>query len=586
MLQRRQKNSAIIISIIVLLTIFLFFHFTWAQIDTGIDYAGSIGLSKQDPRITIAKVIRVFLGFLGILAVSIIMYGGWLWMTSEGQPDKIDRAKKVLLNAVIGLIIVLSAFGITNFILKMLLQTTGSGGGGGAPSIHFTSGLGLIGNNIIESHYPSRNQTGIPRNTSIIITFREPMNVADLITSNNINSTNILIYKTVDGADGPYIVNVAATSTADLKTFRFKPDEYLGSPSENVWYTVALMGDIHKANGDLAFPGHAGAIAYEWSFEVSTIIDVTPPRIINIIPQPSTTEPRNVVIQINFNEALDPISASGPTNLFDNIVVTNLGDNSVVDGNFYISNEYKTVEFLTNDECGVNSCGNTIYCLPANSNLNVLVKAASLQNIGESFAAFPYDGVVDMASNSLDGNKNGTADGPQSQSGNPPYDENNPDATSQGDDYIWSFSTNNTIDLSAPVIESIDPTAGDTGVDAQIEPEAVFSKYLMSSSLTKNSPPGSGSIALYANPSASEVFYWIGKHNNTVTHKTTVFIKHETFVDGSDYVPEFNSGIKDIYQNCYSPSAGPDGTGGNCIPNPPAQPYCCDGVLSAVSCEP
>jgi hypothetical protein len=283
-------------------------------------------------------------------------------------------------------------------------------------------------------------------------------------------------------------------------------------------------------------------------------------------------------VQINFNEPIDPTSASGATGSFDNIVVTNETGGADVDGNFYISNQYRTVEFLTEDACGVNSCGDTIYCLPGLSDIKVLIKAGTLVTVGEPMSAFPYDGVVDMASNSLDGNMNGVADGPQAQSGNIPYDPET-NISSDGDDYNWSFSTNNSIIITAPEIDSIAPDLGDVNVSLDTPAEAIFNRYIMSSSLTKNSPVGSGSVALYADPLSAEVFFWLSKVNSL--GRTAVYVEHEDFLNSSDYFPEFNSGIMDIYQNCYSPSGGP-----SCVPNPPAQPYCCDGVLSASSCAP
>ena len=56
----------------------------------------TLSLGAQDIRITIAKIIRVALGFLGIIAVSLIIYAGWLWMTSAGDERKIEQAKNIL----------------------------------------------------------------------------------------------------------------------------------------------------------------------------------------------------------------------------------------------------------------------------------------------------------------------------------------------------------------------------------------------------------------------------------------------------------------------------------------------------------
>lgn len=102
------------------------------------------GLGNADPRILIANIIRVVLGFLGIVAVVLIMYAGWLWMTAAGEADKIDRAKKVLISAVIGLVIILMSFAIATFILNKIYDAThGLGGGGGscqAGNVGATSG--------------------------------------------------------------------------------------------------------------------------------------------------------------------------------------------------------------------------------------------------------------------------------------------------------------------------------------------------------------------------------------------------------------------------------------------------------------
>lgn len=82
------------------------------------------GLGVKDPREIAASVIRVVLGFLGIIAVLIIIYAGFLWMTAAGNDDKIATAKSMLSAGVIGLIIILAAFGIATFVMKALVNAT------------------------------------------------------------------------------------------------------------------------------------------------------------------------------------------------------------------------------------------------------------------------------------------------------------------------------------------------------------------------------------------------------------------------------------------------------------------------------
>lgn len=90
----------------------------------------AIGLpGGQDPRVMAANIIRVALGFLGLVAVGIVIYAGWLWMTAAGDAQKIDKAKKVLLGALIGLLLIVASFGIVTFILGKILESVGGGGG-------------------------------------------------------------------------------------------------------------------------------------------------------------------------------------------------------------------------------------------------------------------------------------------------------------------------------------------------------------------------------------------------------------------------------------------------------------------------
>ncbi len=98
-----------------------------AQTDIfGVNYGAATGLGQQDPRETIANVIRIALSFLGIVAVLIVLWGGVLWMTAAGSDEKVEMAKKVLFSGLIGLIIILSAFAITNFVVNQLIGATGT----------------------------------------------------------------------------------------------------------------------------------------------------------------------------------------------------------------------------------------------------------------------------------------------------------------------------------------------------------------------------------------------------------------------------------------------------------------------------
>src|SRR3989338_5373065 len=88
-------------------------------------------VAASDLRLAIIRIVQWFLGFLGLAAVIIMMYAGFLWMTARGNADQINRAKKVLINALIGLIIILSAFMIVAFISMTIPRVIGDRCGNG-----------------------------------------------------------------------------------------------------------------------------------------------------------------------------------------------------------------------------------------------------------------------------------------------------------------------------------------------------------------------------------------------------------------------------------------------------------------------
>jgi len=87
----------------------------------GVNFGENIGLARRDPREVVALIIRVFMGFLGTIAVVIILFGGFKWMTAGGNEEKVGEAKKLLASGVIGLIIILMAYAIATFVLTRLI---------------------------------------------------------------------------------------------------------------------------------------------------------------------------------------------------------------------------------------------------------------------------------------------------------------------------------------------------------------------------------------------------------------------------------------------------------------------------------
>ncbi len=85
-----------------------------------------IPVGETSPIKIVATVINVILGLVGVLAVVLIIYAGFAWMTAAGNEEKIGKAKKVLTGAVIGLLIIMASFIISSFIVRNVMEATKS----------------------------------------------------------------------------------------------------------------------------------------------------------------------------------------------------------------------------------------------------------------------------------------------------------------------------------------------------------------------------------------------------------------------------------------------------------------------------
>ena len=66
------------------------------------------------------------MGFLGLIALVVILLGGFKWMTSGGNDEKVKKAKATLMAGITGLIIVLAAYVIVGFVIEKAGTATGA----------------------------------------------------------------------------------------------------------------------------------------------------------------------------------------------------------------------------------------------------------------------------------------------------------------------------------------------------------------------------------------------------------------------------------------------------------------------------
>jgi len=365
-------------------------------------------------------------------------------------------------------------------------------------------------------------------------------------------------------------------------------------------------------------------------------------RVINNQIKDKKDNPMNSVIQINFNEAINPVTVSGRADEVARYVrVVNANASSTLNGTacsnnsdcrsykcenricrgdylggtFMLSNAYRTLEFISDTECGINACGEKIYCLPADSHISVELMAANFRRCStdqDCLAFNPYkyckvsllgystcqdqnqrnypaanlgslDGIVDAAVNSLDGNRDTYADGPLAF-----FSDNYSSDTSKKDKYKFSFYINDVIASATPLITSITPSQGQSEVNLSNPIQIRFNTLMMNSTLRSGSTSiASGTSSVehklvnLKSSAASPLGYWIENDNidtaplDGIPDLTVANIKHSPFSGSLSYKAQIGSGVKDIYQNCFKPSAGP-----NCSATA-ERPSCCFGTATS-----
>jgi len=629
---------------------------TTTNIQQGLDIIEEpLGLPTLDIRTIIANIIRVALSLVGIVLVIIIMYGGFLYMTAGGNEEQIGRAKDVLKNAVIGLAIILSAYAIVLFIMKML------GVSMGGPTRQTISldgyqnfrGSGALGR-IVKDHYPMRDQKDVYRNTKIVVTFRNPVDPSSFIVDANedgifgnctstpkvcdtLNKEAIIVNKLSEGTEEfelvpDDIVVLAQKTTSTVGNFKnygvhtivLRPADYLGSKLEDIQYSVKLTNKILLDNGDSETDNNIGAFGttpgyYEWRFTCGTEIDLTPPYVISTWPRNMEPTPKNTVIQIEFNEAIDPtgiqgmfiendlidkngstISTDGRTYfklLGDNIFLKN-GDEMLPVGNLNLTGGYRILEFTPTEACGENACGGQIFCLPVKDEPNhvskyeLILKAGSTASDESWTADDESAGVMDMASNVLDGNHDGIIQ--HATTTLPVFNEwFLENGNSNPDNYSFWFNVENRVDKTPPYLNKIYPGLDGDNIEPDQKWAFLFSKRMRVEPMydigiiEHPSPVNGENGNLVGNSGVSEQcailkkqlislnektgsnydtsfkcvneLLWKVPRINNASGKTEVVMRHGMFLDKMRqfYIPYATSTVEDVNFNCFYPGKGP-----------------------------
>ena len=388
-----KKRFKLLASFLIIITFLVSTTFALAAntVESGIEQVDSnINLANTNPIVMAVRIINICLMFLGIIAVCLVIYGGFVWMTSNGQEDRIRTAKRILKNALIGLIIILSAWGIAAFILK---QLTGSGNAISSGRVieqkqTYQIGLGAVGACIVENFYPSAEKSNVPRNSSIMVTFKEEVAPESICRDNNgpcacsstcnkINPAAIQIFKKDVGnscgdsgcdTNNTNLTNVSVGLSYDQKTIVILPKEYLGEANTSVPYSVRLTGEIKNKRNENIFSKCQPAYL-EWNFSVNGLIDLVPPMVIKNGVFPSIDNERDVYATTTGKSAIGKIEVLrdlGPaTNT--SFVASSTGNSVSINTNsFTMSNNYQEISSSTKDSFIVTVDSGNAFIITAN----------------------------------------------------------------------------------------------------------------------------------------------------------------------------------------------------------------------------
>ena len=73
--------------------------------------------AATSPQALIGRVISFVLGIVGSLALLMFIYGGFLWMTSAGKDEKVEKGKQILIWTTAGLALIFLSYALVNFII-------------------------------------------------------------------------------------------------------------------------------------------------------------------------------------------------------------------------------------------------------------------------------------------------------------------------------------------------------------------------------------------------------------------------------------------------------------------------------------
>ena len=73
----------------------------------------------KSPEYYLGIALKSLFSVLGVICITLLIYSGFIWMTARGNETKVQKAKENIINVTIGLILVISGYALTVFLLNI-----------------------------------------------------------------------------------------------------------------------------------------------------------------------------------------------------------------------------------------------------------------------------------------------------------------------------------------------------------------------------------------------------------------------------------------------------------------------------------
>lgn len=85
------------------------------------------GIEKIDTIDFSGRVIQIAFSVTGLVFLILMVYAGFRWMTARGNTENVEKAKNTIIGATLGLVLIVGAYAITNFITTRIIDKTTGG---------------------------------------------------------------------------------------------------------------------------------------------------------------------------------------------------------------------------------------------------------------------------------------------------------------------------------------------------------------------------------------------------------------------------------------------------------------------------